>query len=180
MKIRYKKNDNLILPTKAHDSDAGWDIYSNSEPKIVGELKNTGHYYSRIDYIEYKTGLYINPVNFIPECNPPSANQILCRIDIKPRSSISKYNLVLANSVATIDQDYRGEILVRFKYIMQPEDIYMGHLKICCNINKDKIYKKGDKIAQLMFETVNEIEWIEVDELANTERGFGGFGSSGN
>ncbi len=64
-----------------------------------------------------------------------------------PRSSVSKYNLVLANCIGLIDADYRGEVLLRFKYIWQPEDyrirtdnLLEGH------VNFTKLYNKGDKV----------------------------------
>lgn len=103
-------------------------------------------------YIEYKTGLAIEiPETFVGL--------------IFPRSSISKTDLVLANAVGVIDSGYRGEIKCRFKIVGEGD------------IN---IYEKGDKIAQLIIIPYPEIELQEVQELSSTERGQGGFGSSGN
>ena len=96
-----------------------------------------------------------------------------------PRSSISKYNLILTNSVGTIDSGYRGNILARFKYIAQPEDYVPIHgLKIM--INYDKIYKIGDRIAQLIAFGQNKTTLRYKDELSMTERNDGGFGHTGN
>jgi dUTPase len=96
-----------------------------------------------------------------------------------PRSSVSKYNLVLANCIGLIDADYRGEVLIRFKYIWQPEDykirtdnLLEGH------INFDKLYNKGDKVCQLKITKVENVEFVLVDELDSTNRGEGGFGST--
>ena len=72
--------------------------------------------------------------------------------ELFPRSSISKYNLVLANSVATIDRGYRNEILLRYKYIFQPEDMIVVQediLRVYGRVNNENIYQKGDKIAQI-------------------------------
>lgn len=82
---------------------------------------------------------------------------------IYPRSSISKTGHILANSVGVIDSGYRGEIQVRFKTIPESNE-----------------YKVGDKIAQLIIMPYPEIQFEEVEELSDTDRGKGGFGSTGN
>jgi dUTP pyrophosphatase len=78
-----------------------------------------------------------------------------------PRSSIRKTDLVLSNSVGVIDSGYRGEIQVTFKK---------------SGLNK---YEIGDRGAQIIIIPHPPIEFKEVDELTNTERGEGGFGSTG-
>lgn len=80
-----------------------------------------------------------------------------------PRSSISKTILELANSVGVIDSGYRGSIMLKFRY---PEEGF--------------VYDVGDKIGQLIIMPYPKIEFQEVDELSSTERGEGGFGSTGN
>jgi len=80
---------------------------------------------------------------------------------IFPRSSISKYALHLRNSVGVIDSGYRGEILIKFGYA-----------------SNENLYKKGDKVAQLIIIPHPEITFQEVDSLSETERGEGGFGST--
>ena len=90
--------------------------------------------------------------------------------DLRPRSSISKYDLVLANSVGTIDSDYRGELILKFK-----PSVYFG-----VNRGDDDgvMYKVGDRIAQLVILPYPKVSFVEVDELSDTERGTGGFGST--
>ncbi len=87
--------------------------------------------------------------------------------DLRPRSSISKYELVLANSVGTIDSDYRGELILKFKpsahYVVNGEGV---------------MYNVGDRIAQLVILPYPKVSFVEVDELSDTERGTGGFGST--
>jgi dUTP pyrophosphatase len=78
-----------------------------------------------------------------------------------PRSSIRKTDLVLSNAVGVIDSGYRGEIQVTFKKT---------------GLNK---YEIGDRGAQIIIMPHPTIQFIEVDELTNTERGEGGFGSTG-
>lgn len=88
---------------------------------------------------------------------------------IFPRSSVRKYNLELSNSVGVIDSGYRGEIQLTFN---KPSvgDIFAPDANI---------YEKGDKIGQLIILPYPTINLVEVDELSETERGEGGFGSTG-
>lgn len=91
---------------------------------------------------------------------------------IFPRSSISKTALALANAVAVIDSGYRGEIKLRFK------DYNRGNPFIE-NLGEQE-YKIGDRIGQLIILPVPKLDFIEVVELSDTDRGNQGFGSSGN
>lgn len=188
MIIKVKKVDGLIVPKYANPEDAGADVVATSDPIIVGQ--NTYYYYKsneyrHIDYIEYETNLYIKPELDIFDWGYPDVDfrtETKFFVDLRPRSSISKYNLLLCNTPATIDNLYRGMIKVRFKYIFQPSDlrIRMEHGEtITVEVDKDKIYKKGDKICQMIPMVQNNIVFEVVDELDNTVRGDGGFGSSG-
>jgi dUTP pyrophosphatase len=110
------------------------------------------------NYIEYGTGLAIEiPDGFVGL--------------LFPRSSISKMGLSLANSVGVVDSGYRGGIKLRFKntFIERPDGLK----------KQDNIYQLGDKVAQLIILPYPKIELIEVDELSDTDRGKGGFGSTG-
>lgn len=78
-----------------------------------------------------------------------------------PRSSISNYSLLMSNSVGVIDSGYRGEIICKMKQ------------------SNFKSYVIGDRIAQLIIVPYPAIEFEEVDELSTTERGDGGYGSTG-
>lgn len=140
MKVRIKKlNPLAVIPQYAKAGDAGLDLVgitvSDSSP----------------EYLEYGTGLSIE----IPEGYVGL---------IFPRSSISKMDLILANSVGVIDSGYRGEIKLRFKRI---DLVYNNY------------YSLGDKIGQLVIIPYPSIELEEVEELSDSERGEGGFGSSG-
>lgn len=83
---------------------------------------------------------------------------------IFPRSSIRNYELALTNCVGVVDSGYRGEIQFTFNKI--------GGVP-------SKKYDVGDRIGQLIILPYPQIELEEVSELSNTERGDGGFGSSG-
>ncbi len=87
------------------------------------------------------------------------------RAVIVPRSNISKQPWVLANSIGIIDSDYRGEWMVKFKCIS--------------NDLEAMPYGVGDRVAQVYFEKNVEVAFAEVDDLEDTTRGNGGFGSTG-
>lgn len=175
MKIYVKNIDGVTLPQKGSEVAAGYDIVATNEPKIVGKPSSFPNTYLSIDYIEYETNLFIAP------------SAVTFHTLIHPRSSVSKYNLILANSIGLVDNDYRGMVICRFKYIHQPEDLLFsvdssGALSVCngCVVNPEKIYKNGDKIAQLVIEPTVNVEWEFVDDLTKTARGEGGFGSTDN
>ena len=78
-----------------------------------------------------------------------------------PRSSVYKTELLLSNCVGVIDSDYRGEITA----------VFAGR--------GDKVYNVGDRIMQMIVMPFPAVEYVEVDELTETERGAGGYGSTG-
>jgi dUTP pyrophosphatase len=82
-----------------------------------------------------------------------------------PRSSVRNYNLSMANSVGVIDSGYRGEIMVTFNFNSRTPD--------------NTIYQVSDRIAQLVIIPVPLIQYKEVDELSETQRGTDGHGSTG-
>ena len=94
-----------------------------------------------------------------------------------PRSSIRKYELNLSNSVGVIDSGYRGELQATFNKIFGGDRFY-DETKLT-EITSNDFYKVGDRIAQIMIIPYPPIEFVETDELSNTERGEGGFGSTG-
>lgn len=85
-------------------------------------------------------------------------------MQIRPRSGLSFRGLTVQNAPGTIDSDYRGEIGVILRYL-GPDAFYM--------------VKKGDRIAQCVVAPVVSCDFELVEELGNSERGDGGFGSTG-
>lgn len=83
---------------------------------------------------------------------------------IRPRSGLAfKYGLTCLNTPGTIDADYRGEIKV-----------------LLVNLSKEPFtIENGERIAQMVIAKHEQAEWIEVEELSDTQRGAGGFGSTG-
>lgn len=202
MKIFVKDIKGLVLPKQANDDtahpDAGYDVVATTEGQIVGEFierpLDHAKVYRKIAYIEYGTNLYISPqdskqikdADFIEGCDvfrPPTEVVTKYHTLLHPRSSISKQNLVLANSVGIIDNGYRNQIMVRFKYIFQPEDLVIvpeaNVSRIYGLVNQDLIYKQGERICQIKASPNIPIEFEVVKDLNATERGLGGFGSTG-
>jgi dUTP pyrophosphatase len=139
MKIKFKKLDkNAKIPSYGMPNDAGLDLTSISRT-IESE------------YLEYGTGLAVE----IPEGYVGL---------LFPRSSVTKYHLMLKNSIGVIDSGYRNEIKFRF-YSTDP--------------NRTNVYNIGDRIGQLIILPYPTIEPIESDELSKSERGLNGFGSTG-
>jgi dUTPase len=165
MKLSINSFDYFNMPAKI--GDAGFDVIAKSDPVIVGTAA-FGPYWSRIDYIEYDTGLILEP------------EQGYHTLAI-PRSSLSKTNLFLRNSIGLIDNEYRGTVKFRFGYIVHPSEITIESGNLIFEINDEKIYKKGERIGQLLFaKTISPSELSIVGEFRKTERGEGGFGSTGN
>lgn len=83
---------------------------------------------------------------------------------VRPRSGLAlRHGVTVANAPGTIDSDYRGEVRV-----------------ILVNLGEEPVtLERGDRVAQLVLARVERIEWEEADELAASERGEGGFGSTG-
>lgn len=140
IKVPIKKlHPNAVMPTYSKEGDAGMDLTSVS-------VEHTE------DYISYKTGLSFEI---------PSGYVGL----IFPRSSNSKKDLLLTNSVGVIDSGYRGEVELRFKPVL--------------NGTRLLIYDVGDRVGQIMIIPYPTIEFVETENLSNSERGDGGFGSTG-
>ncbi|WP_396187850.1 dUTP diphosphatase [Flavobacterium sp.] len=104
-----------------------------------------------LERVLVKTGLFIElPLGF--------------EAQVRPRSGLAlKKGITVLNSPGTVDSDYRGEIGV-----------------ILVNLsNDDFVIENGERIAQLVVAKHERAEWIEVDQLNETSRGAGGFGSTG-
>ena len=137
--INIKKTNELaIIPKYAHSTDAGMDL-------VAVSMNETDK------YIEYDTGIAIEiPKGYVGL--------------VFPRSSVSKLDLVQANSVGVIDSSYRNSIKVRFKKLKDDG--------VC-------VYVPGERIAQLIILPYPMIGFNEVEKLSDSDRGLGGFGSTG-
>jgi len=130
-----------VLPTRAHEGDAGLDLYACEAATVwAGQRASVG------------TGLAL-------EIPPGHAGLVL------PRSGLAaRHGIALVNAPGLIDAGYRGEVRVLLLNT-DPE----AHFEIA----------PGDRIAQLLLVGFAAAEAVEVQELAGSQRGEGGFGSSG-
>lgn len=134
----------LPLPSRAHATDAGIDLYSAEDAVIApGERQLVG------------TGIAIG-------LNPGTVGLI------HPRSGMAlKHGLSIVNAPGTIDEEYRGEVKVCLINLDPREDVHI---------------RRGDRIAQLVLQDVllSPVEEVaSVDDLGQTQRGDGGYGSTG-
>lgn len=154
MKVKIKKLDEMAqIPKYAKDTDAGMDLVAVSREE--GE-----------SYVEYGTGLAME----IPEGHVGL---------IFPRSSISNQSLVLANSVGVIDSGYRGEVKCRFKKVRHGKRTNGDNVSWSCLQDNNEIYLPSDKVAQIIILPYPKVEFEVTEELAESARGAGGFGSTG-
>ena len=155
IKIKIKKlSKNSVLPTYSKYGDAGMDLTATHK-----DYDNEGN-------VVYKTGLAFEiPEGFVGL--------------LFPRSSNAKKDLLLSNGVGVLDSGYRGEVMLKYKRVFNL--IEFG--KVICDENQRHVvindYNVGDKIGQLIILPYPQIEFEEVEELSETERSEGGFGSTG-
>ncbi len=150
MKVKIQKLNPLAqIPSYAKDGDAGMDVIATS---VISDTP---------EQITYGLGIALEiPKGFVGL--------------VFPRSSIRKTGLQLSNSVGVIDSGYRGELQATFNKIFGSEGFY-DETKMQTN----EFYKVGDRVAQIMIIPHPPIEFEEADKLSDTERGEGGFGSTG-
>jgi len=141
IKIKIKKlHANSVIPTYSHNGDACMDVTAVSA-RVVEE--------SGYGYIEYGTGLSFGiPDGYV--------------LEVVPRSSISNTGLILVNSPCQIDSGFKGEVVLRFKWVKD-----------------SNMYNIGDRVAQIRIVPYPKIEFIEVDDVGDSERGINGLGSTG-
>lgn len=179
IKVKIKKmTEDAVLPSYAHDGDACMDLTATHM-----------EYNAEKDYYVYHTGLKIE----LPEGT---------KLSIKPRSSNRDTDCYIPNTPGTVDAPYRGEILVIFKPRTSIKNKVLLHVlkdivgmkrkkakwHLFQNYSDDAIYKYamenapykvGERIAQCEVVNVTKVDWEEVtEELSETDRGEGGFGSS--
>ena len=153
MRVKVKKlNPLAVVPTYAKAGDAGMDLVATS---IISDTP---------EQITYGLGIALEiPEGFVGL--------------VFPRSSIRKTGLQLSNSVGVIDSGYRGKLQATFNKIFGSDRFY-DETKLT-EITSNDFYKVGDRVAQIMIIPHPDIQFEEADELSVTERGEGGFGSTG-
>lgn len=164
MRVKIKKyNQNAKIPEKAYDKDFCYDVYAVSEEEIAPNVWKYGLGFGLqiergAEIILKGSAPYENSVS-LPMQNSP----LNFSIDLRPRSSVWKTGMVLSNCQGTVDEGYTNEISAVFYHVLP-------------NMPR---YKVGDKIAQMKIGTTFPIDFVEVEEFNETERGMRGYGSSG-
>lgn len=150
MKVKVKKlNENAVIPSYAKNGDAGLDLTATS--KFLDYHGN----------ICYGIGLAFEiPQGYVGL--------------VFPRSSVSKKQLNLANAVAVIDSGYRGEVVMKFK-----PSLALDRRQCVTDRLTYGTYNVGERVAQMIIMPYPYIEFEESDELSETDRGDGGYGSTG-
>lgn len=139
--VRLSHHEGLPLPTRQTAGAAGYDVCSAEPDFVIQPLER------RL----VRTGLALAiPYGY--------------EAQVRPRSGLAvRHGLTLPNAPATIDSDYRGELMVPM--------INLGTESVAVT--------RGTRIAQLVFQRVEDIEFRLADELPPSDRGAGGFGSTG-
>lgn len=174
LKVKIKKlSKDSVLPTYSKDGDAGMDLVATSKS------------YDEDGNVVYGTGLAFEiPKGYVGL--------------LFPRSSNSKKDLLLSNSVGVLDSGYRGEVMFKFKKQINNEKSVLNTIIAVQNmaeikddfkklglLDEDDIenfteYQLGDRVGQIIILPYPQIEFEESEELSETERGNGGYGSTGN
>lgn len=161
MNIKIKLTHPLAkLPEQTHDTDAGWDVFAT---EIIKEAD---------DFYIVKLGFCLEiPIGY--------------KCVLVPRSSITKTKWLQQNSPGQGDPSYRGEYSYRFRglpigFIQKevPGGMGCSDYEYVCKYSEFP-FKIGDRIGQIFFEEIVPFEWEIVNELSETKRGTGGFGSTG-
>ena len=156
-----------LFPKKNHPSDTCFDVFAAEEVTLA---------YNEVELISLGFKVQLEPG---------------WGIQLRPRSGNAlKIGITFANSVGTIDSEYIGNVGAIVKYTGTSE------VSVCKHIFRDSVdniedidcdlicpepitIKRGDKIGQICFEQVHDVELVKIDSIEKTNRGEKGFGSSG-
>ena len=158
MKLKIKKlTETSQIPMQATSGAAGMDLYADLVGR-GGELTLKTREGEPVHILMPPGGVVAVPTGLSMAIQKGYEGQI------RPRSGLAaKQQITVANAPGTIDSDYRGEVKV-----------------LLYNMSREwREIKHGDRIAQLVISKIPNVVLSEVDELDDTERGSGGFGSTG-
>lgn len=170
MEVKVKRlSENAVIPMYGKPGDAGMDLTA------------TSRHFDAEGNVVYGTGLAFE----IPEGHVGL---------IFPRSSNAKKDLILTNSVGVVDSGYRGEVMFKFKpvpffadeapgesretswfdFTVTPGGRFADSFEYGINL-----YEVGERVGQIIIMPYPQVTFEEASELSSTERGEGGFGSTG-
>lgn len=163
MKVRFKRlHPDAVVPFKKYPEDFCYDVVATSEEQIAPNVWKYG--------IGLAFEIQGKPDDLVVEnefgkglLRIPQGRDWNVSLDLRPRSSIYKTGMVLSNAVGTVDDLYRGEVSAIFYHVFPDMPRY----------------RVGDRIGQIKLGFTLPIEFKEVDELGETARGDGGYGSTG-
>ena len=163
MLVRFKKlHPDAVVPFKKYPEDFCYDVVATSEEQIAPNVWKYG--------IGLAFEIQGKPEDLVVEdefgkelLRIPQGRDWNVSLDLRPRSSIYKTGMVLSNSVGTVDDLYRGEVSAIFYHVF----------------TEMPRYRVGDRIGQIKLGITLPLEFEEVDELGQTARGDGGYGSTG-
>ena len=171
LQVKIKKlNENAVIPAYAHATDAGLDLTATSK-----HIEKNG-------VVTYGTGIAIEiPKGYVGL--------------VFPRSSNCKKDLLLSNSVGVIDSGYRGEIMFKYiptiklvvpirfidrlRFFIAAGGRHMDGVYTCTMHDNKGEYQVGDRVGQLIIMPYPRVQFEEVTELSDSDRGNGGYGSTG-
>ncbi len=151
-----KLTSTAIIPTRATEFAAGFDLYADTIKPVVSYSASKG---KDRDCYEITTNLIVH-TGIAMEIPHGYVGLIFARSGLACKNGLRP-----ANCVGVIDEDYRGEIIVNLACDKQP---------------LTKQIDQGDRVAQIVFVKYEPFVMEVVDELTDTKRGSGGFGSTGN
>lgn len=168
MKVKVKKlNEDAVIPSRAYDKDFGYDVVAVSEEEIAPNVWKYGIGLAFQIERDWETILKGQQMTSFIVDNDIKIDMRKCplniSIDFRPRSSVWKTGMVLSCATGTVDELFRGEVSAIFYHVMPDMPRY----------------RIGDKIGQLKLGMAFPMEFVEVDELDDTERGEKSYGSSG-
>ena len=163
MKVRFKRlHPDAVVPFKKYPEDFCYDVVATSEQEIAPNVWKYG--IGLAFEIEGKPEDLVVENEFGKELlRIPQGRDWNVSLDLRPRSSIYKTGMVLSNAVGTVDDLYRGEVSAIFYHVFTDMPRY----------------RVGDRIGQIKLGITLPLEFEEVDELGQTARGDGGYGSTG-
>lgn len=163
MLVRFKRlHPDAVVPFKKYPEDFCYDVVATSEEEIAPNVWKYG--------IGLAFEIQGKPDDLVVEnefgkglLRIPQGRDWNVSLDLRPRSSIYKTGMVLSNAVGTVDDLYRGEVSAIFYHVFPDMPRY----------------RVGDRIGQIKLGITLPLKFEEVDELGQTLRGDGGYGSTG-
>ena len=151
MKVKFKRlHKDAVIPSKKIKDDFCFDLTAVTEEEIAPNVWRYGFGFA----LQVDDDIHSITTN----------NLFSFGFSVRPRSSVWKTGMILSNCIGTVDEGYTGEISAVFYHVMP---------------NMER-YHVGDRVAQLHFDRTDKyLDFIEVEELDETERGRNGYGSTG-